>query len=210
VRLSAEEACYACALTPHQRSMSDLPWSCSERRDGGPDPASIATTALVASWLTLAALRLLLGEPPPYRVLSIDGTAGRTAPVAISRDPGCPHHRPLTGPVELSPVGHETTVAEFLGTLPSDAEPLTWTAFPLPRRCAACGDYPQEQKPHGEPYGDQDVISCERCGALIRPRSGQRLRDAGRRSQLADLGVAPEEILPVRAPGGEYTWLRLS
>lgn len=205
VRLSPEDACYACALSAHERSVSDLPWSCAEPWGTGPDPATIATTALVASWLTLAALRLLQGEPPAYRLLAIDGVEGRTAPVTLHRDPSCPHHSPLAGPVVVSSVGHHATVAKFLETLPPDAEPQTWAAFPLPQRCAACGDYPQTKKSNG----DQDVISCERCGALVRPRSGQRLREADPGARLVDLGVPPQDILPVRLPGGEYAWQRL-
>ncbi|WP_440099029.1 HesA/MoeB/ThiF family protein [Streptosporangium sp. H16] len=245
VRVSPEEACYACTLTPHQRGASDLPWSCSEPAGAGPETATIATTALVASWLTLAALRLLFGEPPPYRVLSIDAIGGRTAPVAIRRDPGCPLHRPLSGPVERSSLDNRATVARFLDTLSPGSDPVTWQAFPLPGRCPRCREESRET-PRTMPTGtasetitgaaeataadatgtapaetpgrpgrttggvaDGAPVTCGRCGALVRGRSSEHLRDADPRAGLSELGVAPGEILIVGMPGGGFTCHRL-
>ncbi|MEU4536138.1 ThiF family adenylyltransferase [Streptosporangium sp. NPDC023825] len=242
VRVSPEEACYACTLTAHQRGASDLPWSCSEPAGAGPETATIATTALVASWLTLAALRLLFGEPPPYRILSIDAIGGRTAPVAIRRDPGCPLHRPLSGPVERSSLDNRATVARFLDTLPPGADPVTWQAFPLPGRCPRCREESWET-PRATPTGateataadatgtapagvahpapagtpgrttgavaDGAPATCGRCGAPVRGRSSEHLRDADPRAGLSELGVAPEEILIVGMPGGGFTCHRL-
>lgn len=206
LRLSPDEPCYGCTLTPHERGVSDLPWSCFGTDQAGPQPATIATTALVASWMSFAALRVLLGEPPSYRVLGIDAAGGRTAPITIARDPQCPHHRPLTGPIETVPVTCQSTVGDFLAVVGPNEEPLTWDEFPLPRYCRDCGDYARPQA-FGTTNG---VMACDGCGVLIRPRFSQRIRDADRASRLSDIGVAPEEILPVRLPGGEYACRRLS
>jgi molybdopterin-synthase adenylyltransferase len=210
LRLSPDEACYGCTLSAHERGTSDLPWSCFGTDQNGPQPASIATTALVASWMSLAALRVILGAPPSYRVLRIDAANGRTAPVAIDRDPDCPHHHPLTGPVTTVPVTHRATIGELMATLGPDDEPFTWEQFPLGWRCGSCHSYANETALHGGMDTNDTVLTCDHCGGLIRARFSVRLRDAPPQAHLSDLGVAPEDILAVRMPGGEYACRRLS
>ncbi|WP_239337497.1 ThiF family adenylyltransferase [Frankia sp. CiP3] len=228
LRVDPAEACYGCSLTPHQRGESDLPWSCAEIRPDGPQPASIVPTSIVAGWMALAALRLLFAGPPEYRMLRIDGTTGHTAPVTLTRDAGCPHHRPLDGPVHLLPVDHRATVGDLLEALPAGAEPFTWAAFPVPGQCHHCGETydhgaaqpgaqgePEQQGQQGEPG------RCRRCGRAVRVRRGERLRDADPGLRLHGLGVAPGEILAVqlpRAPAasdeetfpGTFQWHRLA
>jgi molybdopterin/thiamine biosynthesis adenylyltransferase len=201
LRLGVDEPCYACALSAHQRGASDLPWSCADP-PAGPTAASIVATSLVAAWMTLAALRILLGTPPEFRLVRIDGLDGRAGPVGVRRDPDCPHHRNLP---QAEPVGvnHRQTVGELLALLPPGSEPVAWTGFPLPPRCVVCGDY------EGEPLEAVDVARCPRCSALVRTRFTERLRDADPRQRLCDLGIAPEEILTIRDPVRGVTWRRL-
>ena len=143
IRLSPDEPCFGCTLTPHQRSVSDLPWSCAEPLpDEQPQAAAIATTAVAAGWLCSVAFGLLFGTVPSYQVLSLDVTAGRAGPVSVARDPGCPLHRPLSGPLVASPVTHHGTVAEFLATLGSADEAYTWNSFPMPTRAGGAGARP--------------------------------------------------------------------
>lgn len=180
VRADPQEACFACTLTPHQRSVSDLPWSCAELTDGErPEAAGIATTALVAGWLATAAFGLIFGKPPAYRILTIDAVAGRATPTSIERDPDCPFHRPLEVPLTVSPASHLATVAEFLAPLDPADEPATWASFPMAER-------------------------------PLRGARTTRLRDADPASTLASLGVAPQEILPVIGEGGDLRCHRLS
>ncbi|HEY3867442.1 MAG TPA: ThiF family adenylyltransferase [Actinocrinis sp.] len=204
VRLAEDDACYACALSARERGSSDLPWSCAEPFDEGPVPATIAGTAAVASWMTFAALRVLFGAPPGYRVLDINALTGYTAPVSVARDPDCPHHAPLAGPVVPLPIRTRDTVRALLDALPAGADPLAWSEFPLPARCARCGDYDPCQAGVGADG------TCPACGGLVRPRSSLRLREAAADRRLDALGVAPEEILPVRSTEGDYLWHRLS
>jgi len=215
LRLSPDEPCFGCTLSPHERGASDLPWSCFETGSasgagsGGPQPATIATTALVASWMSILAVHLTFGERPVYRALRIDASAGRTAPVTFERDPDCPYHRPLAEPIEIVPVTARATVGEFLSVLDGADEPLTWEEFPLPRRCSGCGhfDAPADSE---KTVTDGRVVPCAHCGGLIRPVLTQRIRAAGADNRLSDLGVAQEEILPVTTQGGEYSCRRLS
>jgi molybdopterin/thiamine biosynthesis adenylyltransferase len=180
LRLHPDPPCYACTLTAADRAESDLPWNCAVPAPGGPAPSSIVATAITAGWMTLAALRLAFGDEPAYQVLAIDGTTGGTAPVLIDRDPACPHHRRLDGPVECLPVSHRETVGALLDVLEPGEVPLGWQEF------ASTG------------------AEADRWPGA---RSIQ-LPDAGRGAVLRDLGVAPEEILPVLGTGG-YRWLRL-
>jgi hypothetical protein len=210
LRLSPEEPCYGCSLTPHERGVSDLPWSCFGFTPDGPQPASIATTALVASWMSLAALGIIQGTAPSYRFLSIDAVTGRTAPIIIDRDPECPHHRPLDGPVDAISATNRSTLRDFLATLKPDDEPYSWEQFAVGMRCGSCRRDAGEAGRGGAGDAVRTVSVCDKCGGLMRARFSQRLKDASLDSRLSDLGVAPEDILPVRASGGDYRWIRLS
>jgi hypothetical protein len=215
VRLSPEEACYGCSLSPHERGMSDLPWSCFGTPPDGPQPASIATTALVAAWMTLAALGIILGTPPGYQILSIDASTGRTAPVIVDRDMQCPHHRPFDGAPDLNPATNRSTLRELLATLNPDDEPFTWEQFTVGMRCGNCrrevGAQQSWEQGSGRAADAVRMVSvCDNCGGFMRARFSQRLRDADPNARLSGLGVAPEDILSVRASGGDYRCLRLS
>ncbi|MBT2510189.1 ThiF family adenylyltransferase [Streptomyces sp. ISL-98] len=208
LRLDTQEACYGCTLTAHQRSSADVPWSCLDDTTAGQLGTSIGTTALVAAWMTQAALCSVLGTPPPYRMLRIESLTGRTAPVVMTRARDCPHHRPIQGDITPCALNHRATAGELTAVLPFGGEPLTWSQFPLPVRCRACRGY-------AETVGDRAVADtpfsrCDQCGRLRRPRFSNRLRDAAPDARLTELGVPPQEILPVRQPRGEYTWHQLS
>lgn len=210
IRLTPDEPCYGCSLSAHERGVGDLPWSCFGAGPGGHQPASIATSAMIASWMSLAALQIILGAAPSYRLLRINAVSGRTAPVSIERDPECPHHRPLPEPTLAVPVSNRDRVADLLAVLGPDEEPFTWERFSLGWRCAGCGYYPEHVRPRGGIDADTAVLSCENCGALVRARFTQRLRDAEPECRLSDLGVAPQDIVPVLASGGDYICRRLS
>lgn len=210
IRVSRDEPCYGCSLSAHERGVGDLPWSCFGIVPGAHQPASIATTAVVASWLSLAALQVILGATPPYRLLRVDAISGRTAPVSVERDPECPHHRPLPGPDVPVPVSNRDTVAELLAVLEPDEEPFAWERFVLGWRCTGCGHYPGLARPRGGIATDATALPCENCGGLVRAQFTQRLRDAEPECRLSDLGVGPQDIVPVLVPGGEYTCRRLS
>jgi molybdopterin/thiamine biosynthesis adenylyltransferase len=202
LRLDAAEPCFACALSAHERGVSDLPWSCAEPL-AGPAAASIVATSMVASWMTLAALRILLGSSPAFRLIRIDGLDGRVAPVTVARDPECPHHEQLPA-AERIDLDHTATVADLIAALPPGSEPRAWAGFPLPRRCVRCGagDLPEAAV--------DEVVRCPRCSSLVRTRFAERLRDADPASRLCELGVAPEEILTITDAEGGVVWRRLS
>jgi hypothetical protein len=201
-----DEPCFGCTLSAHQRSVSDLPWSCAETlMDELPQASAISTTAVAAGWLCAAAFRLLSGDLPSWRVLSIDVDDGRAEPVAIARDPQCPLHQPLDGPVIRSGATVEAPVAEFLAGLADGDEAWTWNSFALPVRCRRCGYVP----PSAVDLAPSAVLPCPQCGTMLRQARSTRLRDADPMATLAEIGVAPEEILPVMTSGGEMACHRL-
>ena len=71
-----------------------MPRGCAETQPPARSRVDRAT-ALVASWMTVAALRLLFGLPVPYQALRAEAAAGTTTQVAFTRDPRCLYHRPL-------------------------------------------------------------------------------------------------------------------
>jgi molybdopterin/thiamine biosynthesis adenylyltransferase len=207
IRRSVSDPCYACSLSPFDRGETDLPRSCEEAQPPGAQPATIASTALTAAWMTAVVLRLLLGRPVRYGMLRIDAELATTVPVELRRDPSCPHHQPVLPVDGLLPVSHRDRVSALLSALPDGSDPASWSTFPVVNRCLHCG-----QENGYDEYGRAGSpisMRCARCGAIQRLRSSNRLVEADRSAQLADLGVAPQEILPVRNREGRHLWLRL-
>jgi hypothetical protein len=206
-RLSTAEPCYGCSLSTHERAVSDLPWSCADaaRAAGEPLGASIASTALVAAWMTQVALRMLLGRPPEFRFLFVDGWRGSTEPFVVSRDPSCPFHDPfdVAETVEV-PVGHRHTVADLLDRLPAELDPLTWLNFRLPGTCPHCGAVHRTSLDLGA-----ESRLCSACGGRLPMPFTRRLRDAEPELPLHAVGVAPREILAALLPEGDIRWLRM-
>jgi molybdopterin/thiamine biosynthesis adenylyltransferase len=202
VRVSPDESCYGCSLTAAQRGESDDPLSCGLGARG-PEPASIMSTALVASWMTMAAVRLVLGQPFSWRFLELSGAAASTTPVTVARDPDCPYHEPV-GIVEPAALGRRATLADLLAVLPVGAEPLAWAPFPTEGTCDHC------HRSYDPGYSSEQAIDCPHCGGHVRLDRTQRLRAAKPDTPLALLGVAAEEIIAVRIPEGGYRWLRMA
>lgn len=204
LRLSTDDPCYGCSLTAHQRGESDLPWSCADATEDGPPGASIASSALIAAWMTAAALQVIFGVPPAYRLVQIDAGLGQATPVSAALDPSCPHHRPI-GTAEDIDVTNGVTVATLLDRVPAGAEPLTWTGFVQAGQCAHCGTHCDVR-----PYLDTGSTLCSACGWRTGLPLSQRIGDADGSVVLRDLGVAPRDILAAHRPEGGFQWLRLS
>ncbi|WP_261567254.1 HesA/MoeB/ThiF family protein [Frankia gtarii] len=195
--------------------------------------ASIASTAIVAGWMTLIALRLLFaraadartpsgdrafgdgwtssgeeatgGEGTPEQgLLRIDGPTGRTGPVAVRRDPGCPHHQPLDGSVTVLPIDEGASVGDLLAALPLQADPRCWAPVALPGRCPRC-----DTRYEPAPTDESRLLSCRGCGQPHRIRRTDSLLGVDPTRSLRDLGVPSGEILPVRTSDGEFHWYRL-
>ncbi|GAA1416726.1 ThiF family adenylyltransferase [Catellatospora coxensis] len=203
VRVDPQEPCHGCSYTAAERAERDVPVGCDPRAGVAVAPASIVSTALVASWMTIAAAQLLLGHDVPWRMLSLDAGAGRAEWVVVRRDSSCPHHRPVPDAI-VSDISHKATVAELMSILPADAEPLSWTLFSVPGICYHC----EGRYAFGHAYPHQ-TAPCPHCGERLRISFTEAIAAADRTTRLQDLGIAAEEIIAVRLAGGEFLWLRL-
>jgi molybdopterin-synthase adenylyltransferase len=208
IRRSIADPCYACSLSPFDRGETDLPRNCEEAQLPAAQPASIAISALTAAWMTAVVLRLLLRQPVRYGMLRIDADLGTSAPVALVRDPACPHHQPVLPVDRVLPVSHRDRVATLLGALPEGSDPTAWSTFPASAPCLHCG---HKSGYDNNGWGGSPISArCARCGAIQRVRFSNRLVEADCSAELAEVGVAPQEILPVRNRDGRYLWLRLA
>jgi molybdopterin/thiamine biosynthesis adenylyltransferase len=206
VRTSLDAGCYACALTPYERGESDTPRSCAEIQPPGAEPASIATTSLVAAWMTVTALRILLALPVGYEGLRIEALIGSTAPLSFPRDPLCPYHERLPPVDQHVPITNRDPVAALLAAMPDASDVHTWTAFGVAPRCLRCGTR-SEYDPR---RGAGGPLRCVQCQAVLRPQSSQNLADADPSVTLDALSVAPQEILRVRSTGRGDRWVQLA
>jgi molybdopterin/thiamine biosynthesis adenylyltransferase len=122
--------CYGCGLTVSQRVQVDDRLSCTRPDETG---ASAAVSALIASWLATAALRIIFGHRVRAGILRIDAGNGETHRIRQPRDPGCPlHERIPIGLVEPSPLTWEATAAELVNRLSPQEAALGWTEFADP------------------------------------------------------------------------------
>ena len=55
------------------------------RRGSSSAESGFAVAALIAAWLTTAALRVIFGPRPDYRMLRVDAARGETVPVSITK-----------------------------------------------------------------------------------------------------------------------------
>ena len=206
VRTDAESPCWSCSLGAWDRGVSDVPRDCREIQGPGEEAASVVTTTLVAGWMTAVGLRLVFGEEPPARVLRIDVAAGRTGGVELTRDPRCPHHRPARPRPRRIPVTSRDTVADLFAAVPAGSEVEVWSPLSIPLKCRSCGTRSDYDSSHAA----AQPARCVTCGAEVRIRRSKRLGEAGPQERLSVLGVAPQEMLPVRSPEGLQSWVRLS
>lgn len=183
-----DAACFACPLTPGERGESDAPWSCAEVQPEAVG-ASHPVAAVIGGWVSLYAVRALMGLHVPSRWLRVDGMHGMLTPVEVGRDPECPLHRRLP-PAERVSVGAGSTVGELRALLPDGAVPLTWSPVMTRVECRA-GHFAESRV--GVPKGGQ----CPECGEPLRVWTTTSLAEVGDSHRLCDLGVASREVLAV-------------
>lgn len=192
--LDPDGPCYACTLTAAERATPDVPVSCTAPTPQAPEGASAPVSALVGGWLSLAAVRHLMGLPVPPETLRVDARLFQVRSVRIPRDPGCPCHGRL-GAVTAVPVGSGDRVGDLRAALLPGEVPQVWEAVQERVECRGCG--------FREPrWGVPEAAACPRCGTALWPRTRLSLDTAPADLRLSALGIPPREILPVLSPGG--------
>lgn len=193
-------ACYGCGLGEAQRGQSDVPWSCLDAREPENVGAAAPSSALIASWMAIYALRRIMGIPVASTGLVIDGAAGTSTPLVLPRDPACPLHGRVEAVTQV-PVHNGSTVAALRAAVGAGTNLLLWKAAALRVECPRC-DFTAPR------VGQPTPGTCPRCGAAWRPRTSLEIDDFPGGTRLHALGVAPREILTARNRGG-YRWLEL-
>jgi molybdopterin/thiamine biosynthesis adenylyltransferase len=198
--LDPEGACYGCTLTTHERGTSDAPWSCLDTAQFPVEGAAVPSSVIVGAWMGMIAMRFLLGLPCPAGTLSIDASRGTTIVVKQERDPECPLHDRL-GEVTRLEVGSQHMVGQLIASLHDGAVALLWEAALHRVECMHCG--------FSEPrYGIPSRSECPICERQLLPRLTLEIHHAPADTKLADLGVAPREILAARTEQG-IRWFEL-
>lgn len=203
--LDPDGPCYACALSPAERASSDAPWSCMDPRTPASAAASAPVSALVGAWMSTLALRVILGERLSENAIVFDAARGLAEPLVWPRAPDCPLHAPIPREdVTRIAVSDGATVGNLLAAIGSMGKkrPLAWSPI-LHRRECPTGDWAEAS------FGVPTTRPCPSCGTLMRARTTIELDAAPAGAILADLGVAPREILAVRGGDGRMTYVEL-
>lgn len=200
--LQASGPCYACALSEMQRAVADIPVSCVELvEDENAVGATIASTALVASWMSLIGLRFLMGLPYTDAIIRFDGGNGRSDQIQQQRNPSCPLHQPISNS-RLIPVDNYSTLKTLLDSIGHDKIVLLWEAIQCRVECYHCG-FTQEH------WGIPRITPCPSCNVPLTVHTVLDCAMAPHNMCLADFGIAPREILAIRN-GSKIEWIELS
>ena len=184
--LDPDGPCYGCGLSPEERAVVDVPWSCLDPRAPETLGASAPASALVAAWMSTLAVRALMGLPVPPRLLALDAARATTAEITLERAADCPFHAPLPAP-ELLALGSDPTVGALLAALGPGRRPLAWSPILCRLECPR-GDHARAA------WGTPRTEACPSCGTVLRARTTLELDGAPAGMRLAELGVAPGEI----------------
>ncbi len=199
--LVTDGPCYGCTLGAAERTVIDAPWSCAEVREVDPEGSSVALSSVVGSWMGTLAIRSLMELPCPAQIVRLNGATGTSVLVEQERDPECPLHRRV-GDVAPIPVPNDQTVAELLAALPRPGTVLSWAPIQAAIRCRSCGL-------RRETWGIPRAAACPECAGVVRSSTTLEVNQAPPSMLLSELGIAPREILAVRAEEG-YAWIELA
>jgi len=198
--LNPDGACYGCSLTPEERSIADVPWSCLDNRREQLVGAAVPSSALVGTWMGTIAVSFLMHQNCPTGTLKIDSSKGTTVIIPQLRDSECPLHTSIDNVTKID-VSNQDTMQKLHSQLPQSAVPLIWEPIQKSAECTNC--HFQEIR-WGLPYVD----SCPLCQSPLRPRTTVELDNAPDNVKLVELGIPPREILTVQTASG-WEWFEL-
>lgn len=198
--LDPDGPCYGCSLTPEERSIADVPWSCLETRPESSMGAAVPSSALVGTWMGTIAVRFLMKMTYPAGALSIDSSRGNTVVIPRVQDPECPLHTSIDFVTKIS-VSSQDNMQKLRSAIPKSAVPLVWEPVQKLVECLHC-DF-QEIR-----WGLSSVDLCPQCQNYLRPRTTIELDDVPDNVKLAELGIPPREILTVKTING-WHWFEL-
>ncbi len=192
--------CYGCSLTPEERSIADVPWSCLDTRPENAVGAAVPSSALVGTWMGMIAIRFLMKMNYPTGTLRIDSSRGSTVVIPQTRDMECPLHTSIDFVTKIN-VSSQDTMQKLRRVLPPSAVPLVWEPIQKLVECTHC-DF-QEIR-----WGLAVMDLCPYCENVLRPRTTIELDEVPDDIKLETLGIPPGEILAVRIDN-TWQWVEL-
>ena len=198
--LEAGGPCFACGLTPAQRSVADTPWSCLDASDEVTLAAAAPSSGLIGSWAALLAVRALSGAAVGPETVVVSAATGEARKVSPRRDPHCPLHKSIEETGRL-PLGAGASLGEICALLPEGAQLLLWRFAESEAECRVCGF--REQR-----WREAWPRPCPSCGAPLLLETTLETSAAPGDVTLTELGVPEREILAVRTRDG-YSWIEL-
>ena len=167
-------SCYGCGLTDSERAIRDDALSCARPENGIDQGASAAVSALVASWMSVTALRLLFGQPVVPGALRVDAAFADIHRLRLPRDSRCPLHEGI--PPELvdhCPLTCDATVAELRAWLRPGEAALAWSEFTVPADPAGQFGVWLSDAPSGSRLRDLGVAPREIIRIITRQKGQQ-------------------------------------
>lgn len=198
--LNPEGPCYGCSLSIHERAIADVPWSCLDEMPEMATGAAVPSSALVGTWMGAIATRFLMGQSYPQGTLRIDAAMGTTMIVEQRRDPECPLHLPIDNIRKIG-VSVRDQMRQLRNAIPQDTVPLAWNPVQRQVECKRC-NFSETR------WGLPTRAACPQCKQLLYPRTTLELDKVPDTMPLADLGIAPREILAIRMKEG-FQWVEL-
>jgi len=199
--LNPNDACYACGISETVLAVPDDSISCSNisfnRSNQG---TTICSTALISSWMSLIAIRFLLNLSSTNNIIRVDASNGHTNIVRIKKNKNCMLHQHINS-VKKIPVGSMSKVFELKRYINSNDIPLAWEAIRYKTECSKC-------KYEKNFWNSKDQLKCPICNHKLRHWSTYHLNEAPDDMLLSELGIASNEIIPVRTLTG-MIWLEL-
>ncbi|MCP4696643.1 MAG: ThiF family adenylyltransferase [Gammaproteobacteria bacterium] len=198
--LEADGPCYGCSLSYETRSQSDIPWSCGDAAEELPQGATAASSVLIASWMSLLAVRFLMRLSCAGENIKINAEQGQIQRVSRQRDQNCPLHAPIETVTRIA-LSNQAAFADLRHTVGAVDTPLAWEPVQEKLNCLQCGFSKTEWALAVQQF-------CPQCGADLHIHTTLELSHAPAELRLADLGIAPREILAVRGAAG-INWIEL-
>ncbi len=188
--VNPEGPCYACGLTPEERSVTDAPWSCNDFDPEAFVGSTASSSVLVAAYIASFSLRFLMNLSLPDGGIVIDACKGTSKVLQHKRDPNCLLHTPILSTRKI-PVKSADGFGHLQENLGDDLIPLSWYPVQHSVRCFNCG-FKETQ------WGMPSVKSCQQCGSSLVLQTTLDLSNAPSIISLSALGIPSGEILAVR------------
>lgn len=213
-----ESACYECAMTENDYRLINLRYSCPLLRQedllAGKVPTAPTISSIIAGMQVQEALKLIHGMPVESGVACVfNGVTNQFYKTAFQRRDDCLSHETYPEPMELPLSAATSTAADLFRAVGNSIDVDEAMTLALDRDlvvsidCANCETKASIMKPLQ--LVGMDKATCPECSETAKPQLQHSIAsDSPLASEtLAQLGVAPYDIVRVETSGGEQVVL---